>query len=382
MATKSDYYQILGVGRKASADEIRKAYRKLARKHHPDVNPGDKTAEDKFKKVSEAYEVLSDAKKRQVYDRLGYYSDAAAQAAEAHQGAGGPRRPVDFSGFDFTEFPGSGDPGSTSFRDIFSNIFSREEPMEAPAEMGTDLEYQTTIGFWDAIRGTTVRLHVNRYRSCPVCHGKGGVGQETVCPECKGSGAGTKAMGSMRFNVTCPRCHGKGRLIQACSACGGEGRRPETEQLDVRIPAGVQDGFRVRVAGKGNTGRRGTHAGDLYIITRVAAHPFFDRRGDDIHTAVPISISEATLGAKIEVPTIDASRATLKIPPGTASGQRFRIREKGVQSAKTGQRGDQYVEVRIVTPRVADERSKEILRELARLNPDNPREQIYRDAAH
>lgn len=380
MATKSDYYQVLGVGRKASAEEIRKAYRKLARKHHPDVNPGDKSAEDKFKRLSEAYDVLSDPKKRQIYDRLGYYSDAAANATEGFPGTGGGRRPVDFSGFDFTEFPGAtGEAGGGSFRDIFSSIFSREEPGEVPQEMGSDLEYQTTIGFWDAIRGTTVRLHINRYRGCAVCQGKGGVGQETVCPECKGSGASTKAMGAMRFSVTCPRCRGKGRLIQACPACGGEGRRAETEQLDVRIPAGVQDGFRVRVAGKGNAGRRGTHTGDLYIITRVAAHPFFDRRGDDIHTVVPINISEAALGAKIEVPTIDDGRATLKIPPGTVSNQRFRLRERGVQSVKTGQRGDQYVEVRIVTPRVADERSKEILRELARLNPENPREQIYRD---
>jgi molecular chaperone DnaJ len=247
--------------------------------------------------------------------------------------------------------------------------------------MGSDLEYQTTIGFWDAIRGTTVRLHVNRYRGCAVCHGKGGVGQETVCPECKGSGSSTKAMGAMRFSVTCPRCRGKGRLIQTCAACNGEGRRAETEQLDVRIPAGVQDGFRVRVAGKGNSGRRGTHTGDLYIITKVAGHPFFERQGDDIHTIVPISISEAALGAKIEVPTIDDGRATLKIPLGTVSSQRFRLRERGVQSAKTGQRGDQYVEVRIVAPKVADERSKEILRELARLNPENPREQIYRDTS-
>lgn len=382
MATKTDYYLVLGVGRKASAEEIRKAYRKLARKLHPDVNPGDKSAEDKFKILSEAYDVLSDTKKRQVYDRLGYYSDAAASATEGFTSGAGRRRPVDFSGFDFTDFPsGTGEAGGGSFRDIFSNMFGREEPAEAPQETGSDLEYQTTIGFWDAIRGTTVRLHVNRYRICPVCQGKGGVGQETVCPDCQGSGAATKAMGAMRFNVTCPRCQGKGRLIQACTACRGEGRRADTEQLDVRIPAGVQDGFRVRVPGKGNVGRRSTHAGDLYIITKVAGHPFFERHGDDIHTIVPISVSEAALGAKIEVPTIDDGRATLRIPPGTVSSQRFRIRERGVQSARSVQRGDQYVEVRIVAPKVADERSKEILRELARLNPDNPREQIYRDTA-
>ncbi|MSO21238.1 MAG: J domain-containing protein [Acidobacteria bacterium] len=382
MAEKSDYYQTLGVGRKATPEEIRKAYRKLARKCHPDVNPGDKNAEEKFKILSEANDVLSDAKKRKVYDRLGYYSDAAAHAtAEGFPSAGG-RRPVDFSGFEFNDFPaGAGEAGPTSFRDIFSNMFGREEPAEAPAEMGTDIEYQVAIGFWDAIRGATTRLHINRFKSCGVCHGKGGTGHETICPECKGSGSGTKSMGAMRFNVTCPRCRGKGRLIQACTACKGEGRRPETEQLDVRIPAGVQDGFRVRVAGKGNTGRQGTHAGDLYIITKVGAHPFFERHGDDIHCVVPITITEAAMGAKIEVPTIDQARALLKIPPGTTSSQRFRLREKGVQSIKTGQRGDQYVEVRITPPAVADERSKEILRELARLNPEDPREKIYLNTA-
>jgi molecular chaperone DnaJ len=291
---------------------------------------------------------------------------------------------VDFSGFDFTEWPGSqGESGPTSFRDIFSQFFHRDDAGEEAAyaePSGGDLEYQAHIPFWDAIRGATVRLSVPRFQTCPVCKGAGGTGPEIVCPECKGTGQSNKAMGGMRFSVRCPRCQGKGRTRQICSACGGEGRRSVTEQLEIRIPPGVQDGFRVRVAGKGNVGRHGGPSGDLYIITKVTPHPFFERRGDDIHTVIPITVSEAALGAKVEVPTIDRSRALLKIPPGTSSGQRFRLREKGVQSLKTGQRGDQYVEVRVQVPRVADERSKAILKELAHLNPANPREDIYRQA--
>jgi molecular chaperone DnaJ len=371
---KEDYYQVLGTGRNASQDEIRKVYRRLARKYHPDVNPGDKAAEERFKKISEAYDVLGDPKKRQMYDRVGYYSESGPPPGA---GAGYGTRPVDFSGFEFTDWPGAqGEAGPTSFRDIFSQFFHRGGD-ESPYEGGADLEYQTHIGFWDAIRGVHVRLNVPRVQTCTVCKGKGGIGPEIVCPECKGTGQSNKAVGSMRFSVQCPRCQGKGRSQQICSACGGEGRRSSTEPLEVRIPAGVQDGFRVRVAGKGNVGKQGG-AGDLYIITKVAPHPFFERRGDDIHTVIPITVSEAALGAKVEVPTIDRSRTLLKIPPGTSSGQRFRLREKGVQSLKSGQRGDHYVEVRVQVPKVADERSKQILRELAHLNPANPREEIYR----
>ena len=182
----------------------------------------------------------------------------------------------------------------------------------------------------------------------------------------------------MRFNVACPQCGGAGRAQDVCAACGGEGRRPESETLEVRIPAGASDGSRVRVAGNGNMGRQGGPTGDLYIITKVAPHPFFERRGDDIYTTVPVTVTEAALGAKIEVPTIEQSRALLRIPPGTASGQKFRLREKGVPSLKTGKRGDQYVEVQVQVPRIADERSKELLRELAALNPENPRAELYR----
>jgi len=376
MAGKDDFYQMLGVNRKASAEEIRKAYKRLARKYHPDVNPGDKSAEERFKKISEANEVLSDAKKRQTYDRQGYYSDAEARAGEA--GSGG-RRPVDFSGFDFSDVTG-GEPtaGTGGFRDVFSQFFRGGAAREQQPAQGSDLEYNVNIGFWDAIRGTIVRLNVMRQTVCGACRGKGTTGGEITCPECKGSGHSIKMMGNMRFEVTCPRCQGRGHAPTPCSVCGGEGRLSEPESMEVRIPAGVQDGFRVRVAGKGNAGARGGPRGDLYIITKVVPHRFFERKGDDIYTTIPVTVTEATLGAKIEVPTIDGPRALLKIPPGTPSGQKFRLREKGVTSLKTGQRGDQYVEVSVQVPKVADERSKEILRELALLNPQDPREELYR----
>ncbi|MBI4465303.1 MAG: J domain-containing protein [Acidobacteria bacterium] len=377
MTGKDDYYRVLGVDRKATAGEIRKAYRRLARKFHPDLNPGDKSAEERFKRISEAYDVLSDPKKRQMYDRYGYYSETGPASGAGPQAG----RPVDFSGFDFSDwFGGTGPETATGggFRDVFSQFFRRSQPESTEPQPGSDLEYQVNIGFWEAIRGTTARLNVTRYKTCSTCNGKGNTGREMVCPECRGSGNVTKLMANMRFTVTCARCKGSGKVKDLCTTCGGESRRPESEFLEVRIPAGVQDGFRVRVAGKGHVGKQGGGNGDLYIITKVGTHSFFERRGDDIYTVLPVTVTEAALGAKVEVPTIDQSRALLKIPPGTSCGQKFRLREKGVSSLKTGKRGDQYVEVRVQVPHVADERSKEILRELARLNPENPRTDLYR----
>ena len=373
-----DFYQTLGVNRKASADEIRKVYKRLARKYHPDLNPGDKSAEERFKKISEAYEVLSDTKKRQMYDRQGYYSDAEMKAGGARY-----QQPVDFSGFDFSEYAGE-EPGPRGggagggFRDIFSQFFTHGEEPEEPAAAGSDLEYHVNIGFWDAIRGTTVKLNIRRQRPCDNCNGKGTFAGELTCPECKGSGQSTRKNANMVFTITCPRCRGRGKIQTPCTVCGGEGRVAEPETLEVRIPAGVQDGFPLRVAGKGNAGTRGGPRGNLYIITKVSEHPFFGRKGDDIYTTIPVTLSEAALGAKVEVPTIDGARALLKIPPGTPSGQKFRLREKGVTSLKTGKRGDQYVEVRVHVPKIADERSKEILREFTRLNPEDPRAELYK----
>jgi molecular chaperone DnaJ len=370
-ATRSDYYETLGVSRGSSAADIRKAYRRLARKYHPDVNPGDKTAEEKFKQIQEAYDVLSDPKKRQLYDQFGFASDRIPPGAGP--GAGGVG--FDFSGFDFSN-AGAG----SSFSDIFSDFFSRFAggPAErAPqSERGSDLEYQVEIGFWDSIRGSQFKLNISRLDACTACGGTGAVGGPATCTACGGKGQAVQAAGPMRFNMTCARCGGSGRVRTLCRHCHGEGRVARPETIEVRIPAGVADGSRVRVPGKGNAGVHGGPAGDLYIITRVRPHEFFERRGDDLYTIVPISVDEAALGAKIEVPTIDG-RALLKVPPGTQSGQRFRLREKGAPSLRSGRRGDQFVEVRIVLPKVMDDRQRKCLQDFARLSREDPRADIY-----
>lgn len=377
-ATKADYYGVLGVKRGASGEEIRKAYRRLARRYHPDVNPGDKAAEEKFKQIQQAYDVLGDTKKRKIYDQYGFYSDQIPP--------GGPRpgaEGFDFTGFDFSDFTAG---RGTSFGDIFSDFFSRfasggfrEEP-ERP-ERGDDLEYRIEIGFWEAIRGAVRKITVTRSDACSGCEGSGGAGGgPATCSACGGTGRIQQQAGRMRFELTCARCHGQGRVQTICRHCGGEGRVSRTETLDLRIPAGMSDGGRVRVPSKGTAGRHGGGPGDLYIVTAVRPHEHFERRGDDIYTAVPITVSEAALGARIEVPTIDG-RALLKIPPGTQSGQRFRLREKGAPSARTGRRGDHIVEARIVLPKVMDERQKQMLRDFSKLEREDPRAEVYARAA-
>src|SRR5215475_6295234 len=359
-ATKKDYYEILGVKKSASADDIRKAFRKLARKYHPDVNPGDKSAEEKFKAISEANEVLSDPKKRKIYDQVGFYSDnidpaaAEAYARGGATGAGGfggfpgggsqpgsQGVPFDFGGFDFSDFvhnAGRGQrtstSGSGSFRDIFSGIFGggRGAAAEEGSESGADLEYQVNVPFWTAIRGGVMRLNITRQDVCPNCHGQGALEAPGKCPECNGTGQITQTGGRMKFNVQCPRCHGTGKNLTMCPTCHGESTVTHTEPLEVRIKAGTRDGQRIRIPGKGNAGAQGGLAGDLYVIIRTGDHPVFHREGDDIHLTVPVTVTEAVLGAKVEVPTIDG-RTLLKIPPGTQCGQKLRLREKGVPSS-------------------------------------------------
>jgi molecular chaperone DnaJ len=404
--TKKDYYEILGVKKSASVDDIRKAFRKLARKYHPDVNPGDKGAEEKFKALSEANDVLSDPKKRKIYDQLGYYSDnidpAAAEAyarggptgaggfggfSGGQAGGGGQGVPFDFSGFDFNDmFEGARGQRTTStggggFRDIFSSMFGGHGgavAQEGP-EPGSDLEYQVNVPFWTAIRGGVMRLNITRQDVCANCHGNGVIEQSGVCPQCKGKGTMEQSANRMKFNVTCPRCHGSGKNISACPVCHGEGVVTRTEPLEVRIKAGTRDGQRIRIAGKGNAGLHGGTMGDLYVIIRTENHPVFRRDGDDIYVNVPVTATEAALGAKIEVPTIDG-RAILKVPPGTQSGQKLRLREKGVPSAtKEGARGDEIVEVKVTVPMPRDEKTKELLRELAKLNPEDPRAELFKN---
>src|ERR1700690_2808327 len=412
MATQTkdkDYYGILGIKKSASTDEIRKAFRKLARKYHPDVNPGDKGAEEKFKTLSEANDVLSDPKKRKIYDQLGFYSDnidAATADAYARGGGqpgeggfgggfpGGGRPPggpsnVDFGGFDFSDlFEGaraggrkttSG--GSGGFRDIFSNIFTgggRGEAGDEGPEPGSDLEYQVNVPFWTAIRGGVMKLNIARRDVCVNCHGNGYIEAPGQCPQCHGKGTIEQTGGRMKFNVTCPRCHGTGKNVSTCPVCHGEGSVDRTDPLEIRIKAGTRDGQRIRIAGKGNAGLRGGGVGDLYVIIRIGEHLLFQREGDDIHITVPVTAFEAALGAKIEVRAIEG-RSMLKIPPGTQSGQKLRLREKGVPSAtKDGVRGDEIVDVKITVPMPRDEKTKELLRELANLNPEDPREELWK----
>jgi molecular chaperone DnaJ len=390
---KHEYYETLGIPKKASVDEIRKAYRKLARKHHPDLNPGDKSSEDRFKNVQEAYDVLSDPKKRQMYDQYGFYSDSGFAAGNQGGSAGGkgPHPGMDFNGFDFSDFTGAAGPGSGArrpegatstggFRDIFSQFFGgKDDAPEAHVEpeKGGDLEYVMDIDFWQAIKGTQARLNITRYEICGTCHGSGSTGAgEITCPQCKGTGNVTQMAGAMKFSLTCPRCGGTGRLRNACPTCGGDGRVTKTESVEVRIPPGARNGSRLRVPGKGNAGTMGAPPGDLYITTKVDEHPLFHRDGDNIEIRVNITVWEAALGAKIEVPTIDG-RTLLKIPQGTTNGQKFRLREKGVLNSRTEQRGDQIVEVAIVAPEPRDERTRELLREMAKLHPEDPRADIW-----
>jgi molecular chaperone DnaJ len=394
MATtqNKDYYATLGVKKTASSDEIRKAFRKAARRYHPDVNPGDKKAEEKFKEISEANDVLSDEKKRKVYDQVGFYSDQidpATAEAYARQQSGGGRAPVDFDGFDFSGFQGgvghanqqagAGSQSWGSFKDIFSGIFSGAQQPQRPQgpQPGTDLEYQATVDFWTAIRGGQARIQVNRQEVCPTCHGQANGGRPIQCPECNGTGQVTQMGGRMKFNIPCPRCNGTGRTSNDCATCHGEGVVNRTETVEFRMKAGTRDGQRIRLQGKGNAGLNGGAAGDLFVIVRTGTHPVFTRAGDDIQITVPVTVPEASLGAKVDVPTIDG-RAQLKIPPGTQSGQKLRMRERGVENAqRPDQRGDQIVTVEVVVPALQDERSKEVMRELAKLNNQDPRVAMF-----
>jgi molecular chaperone DnaJ len=393
--TQKDYYGLLGVKKTATAEEIRKAFRKLARKYHPDVNPNDKKAEEKFKEISEANDVLSEPKKRKIYDQLGYYSDnidpavaeAYARGGSGGSGFGGGTRSAgaqgfDFGGFDFSDLGGAGGrQGGGGFRDIFSSMFGGRggagAEIDNQPERGSDLEYQVNVGFWDAIRGTVMRLSVTRLDTCGNCHGSGVVGTPTTCPQCHGTGQITQSGGGMKFNTTCPRCGGTGKIQSACPVCHGETVVERTDSLEVRVKAGTRDGQRIRLAGKGNAGTHGGQAGDLFIIIRVGEHPVFRREGDDIYVTVPVAAWESALGAKIEVPTIDG-RSQLKIPPGTQSGQKLRLREKGVPSATHEEkRGDEIVEIKITVPEAHDMKARELWQELQKLHADDPRAELW-----
>ncbi len=359
-----DLYAILGVGRSAGAAEIKRAYRRLARKLHPDINPGDQAAAVHFLRIVEAYETLIDPDRRRQYDMHGLLQGVRSEAT------------VEFDGFDFSR-TAEGTQAST-FTELFAEVFKAPAAADASRpEPGADLHGAVTLSFDEAIRGCERLLTVTRQAVCPQCHGAGAIRTaEGRCLQCQGVGSLRWARGHMVFSRTCTACGGTGRLQQqACSGCAGLGVTARSEAVSVRIPPGVADGARVRVVERGHAGRRGGRPGDLYITVQVAPHQLFERDGDDLRLVVPIAVHEAALGAKIDVPTIDG-KARLRIPPGTQSGQRFRLHGRGVPSPRAGRPGDLVVEVRLVLPRLLDERSKELMREFGRLNRENVRKDL------
>jgi molecular chaperone DnaJ len=366
-----DYYQVLGVAKEAALPEIKKAYRRLARKYHPDLNPGDKTAEARFKEIQEAYAVLSDTKKRAQYDQFGDLGGIPPGAGPHGPGGAG------FEGFDFSDY------GSSTFRDFFEGLFggggvrgSRTAP--GGPERGEDLQYSMQIGFEDAIHGVQAKIRVTRLVGCGVCSstGRAPSARKRACPTCGGSGRGNVQRGFMRFSGVCPTCGGSGQAPgEPCPACAGRGAVQKSDLISVRIPAGVDNGSKVRVPGRGNAGRAGGPPGDLYIVIEVAPHAFFKRDGANIAVRVPITVPEATLGAKIEVPTL-WGRTTIRIPPGTKSGQKLRIKDQGAPIAGRNGRGDEYAEIYIVPPPFDNERIREMMKELESLSGPNPRQTI------
>jgi molecular chaperone DnaJ len=360
-----DFYIVLGLERGATLNDIKRAYKRLARKHHPDINPGDRLAATKFRQIAEAYETLSDPERRQRYDITG--TDARADSGTTYG----------FEGFDFTVSVHGTD--ASTFGDLFADVLHQREARrgEGEPERGVDLHQAVTLDFDEAMRGGQRTLTVTRQEHCRMCQGRGRLSvAESRCVHCHGSGVVKSARGHMVFSKPCTHCGGSGAVRQTrCATCGGQQVEMRSESLTINVPAGLADGARIRVPGKGHVGRNGGKPGDLYITVQVRPHTLFVRDGDDLFITVPIAIHEAALGAKIEVPSLDGP-ARLRVPPGTQSGQRFRIRERGAPSPRDGRRGDLVVEVRLTLPALIDERSKELLREFGRINSEDVRKNL------
>jgi molecular chaperone DnaJ len=358
-----DFYIILGLDRDATVGDVKKAYRRLARRFHPDVNPGDQRSALRFREIAEAYAILSDPDRRRRYDQVGY------------EPVGPDNVSTGFEGFDFSAAVHANQ--QSTFGDLFADVF-RGEPLHVSGpERGADLHATISLTFEQSMRGGEFRVAVVKQATCTDCAGTGVLSVAAArCPACDGMGTVRSARGHMVFTRACGRCRGTGVLAQqACPGCGGVGSVARSEQLALVIPAGIQDGARLRLGAAGSAGRMGGPPGDVYVTLHVSPHPLFRREGDELHLVVPVAVHEAALGARIEIPGVDGP-TRLRVPPGTQSGQHFRLRGRGAPSPRTGRRGDLVVEVRLMLPSVMDERSKLLLRELGMLNGESVRREF------
>jgi molecular chaperone DnaJ len=380
-----DYYQILGVDRGASAEDVKKAYRKLARKYHPDVNPGNKAAEEKFKQVSSAFEVLSDAKKRKLYDEFGPdaekigFDEKKAEAYRAYKsaassGGGAGGMPFGVEGFDlgdlFGDLFGGRGGGGAGFDG--ADMFGRRR--SAGPERGEDLTARVQLSLNEAVAGAERTLSIARPGRCQACSGRGDSGRMGTCPTCSGTGRPRRAS-IFGGSGVCPNCQGTGRAMEPCPQCAGAGIKEETTRLTVKIPAGVQTGSKVRLSGQGAAGPRGGPPGDLYIETEVAEHPLVRREGDDLHIDLPVTVPEAILGAEVRVPTFQGE-VTVKVPPGSQSGRRMRLKGRGVPSLKGGASGDLYLHLQVKVPEDASAEARAAAETLSRAYRDDVRREL------
>lgn len=364
--SKRDYYEVLGVNRDASDEEIKKAYRKLAMKHHPDRNPDNPKAEEHFKEAKEAYEILCDGQKRAAYDQYGH------AGVEHGAGMGGG-------------FGGAGGGFADAFGDIFGDIFGGGRA-RSNVYRGADLQYNLEISLEEAARGTDTKIRIPTQEECGTCHGTGAKPgtQPTTCATCGGHGQVRMQQGFFSIQQTCPKCHGSGKIVaNPCADCHGVGRVKQHKTLSVRIPAGVDEGDRIRLSNEGEAGVNGGPTGDLYVVIHLKAHSVFQRDHNDLHCEMPISFSTAALGGEIEIPTLDG-HAKIKIPAETQTGKVFRLRGKGIQGVRTHAPGDLLCHVQIETPVSLTERQKELLRELEALNLEdgarhNPKAKSFMD---
>lgn len=364
MASKRDYYEVLGIDRSVSAEEIKKAYRKMAVKYHPDKNPGDKEAEEKFKEVGEAYEALSDPQKRAAYDQYGHAAfDRSRGFGGARGGGGGFHDPFEI----FREVFSGGGGGGSIFEDLFGGGSGRGDP--SGPQRGSDLRYDMEITFEEAVRGAEKEISLTKLETCDVCQGSGaetGSSRKT-CPTCHGRGQVVTARGIFSIAQTCPRCRGAGQIVEKpCRSCSGEGRREKSSKVRLKIPAGVDTGARLRSSGNGEGGMRGGPPGDLYVVLHVKEHEIFQRDGDDLICEVPIQFVDAALGADIEVPTL-TEPAQIRIPPGTQNSTVFRLKGRGVKNVQGYGHGDLHVRVTVEVPTKLNGAQKEKLKEFADL---------------